>query len=211
MAHVDWYIEGRSFGNCNCGYACPCQFEEDPTHGNCKGFEVIHIDKGHFDGVDLSGTRAAVLYWWPGPIYKGMGQMQAVIDDRASAEQRDALRRVLHGEETEPEATHWWVFHAMSDTVHDTLYQRIDYEADIEARKASVKIGDMLSASGRPIRPPHGGGEHRVRIDLPNGIEFTLAEIGSGSTSASGAIPLDLRDSYGQWAVIRHGPHGVAA
>ena len=27
MARVDWYIEGVEFSNCNCDYACPCQFE----------------------------------------------------------------------------------------------------------------------------------------------------------------------------------------
>jgi hypothetical protein len=27
MAPVDWYLEGVEFSNCNCDYACPCQFE----------------------------------------------------------------------------------------------------------------------------------------------------------------------------------------
>jgi hypothetical protein len=40
MSLVDWRIEGKSFGNCNCCYACPCQFESDPTQGHCRGFEA---------------------------------------------------------------------------------------------------------------------------------------------------------------------------
>lgn len=31
MANVDWYIEGKQFGNCNCNYSCPCQFEDLPS------------------------------------------------------------------------------------------------------------------------------------------------------------------------------------
>jgi hypothetical protein len=38
MAQVDWYIEGIEFSNCNCDYACPCQFESRrPTYGDCRG------------------------------------------------------------------------------------------------------------------------------------------------------------------------------
>ena len=42
------------------------------------------------------------------------------------------------------------------------------------------------------VPPRNGGGEHRVRIDIPGGIEFTIAEIGSASTRADAAIKLDL-------------------
>lgn len=211
MAHVDWYIEGRSFGNCNCVYGCPCQFEDLPTDGICTGFEVMHIDKGHFGAVDLTGQRFALLYAWPGPIFEGNGALLAIIDDRASDAQREALQTVLYGGETDPEATHWWVFHAMCSTIHEPMVRRIEYDVDVEARHARVSIDGVLQSTGRPIRPPHGEGEHRVRIDIPGGIEFTIAEIGSASTKADAAIKLDLTDSYGQWAVIRHGPHGIAA
>ena len=210
MPHVDWYIEGKAFGNCNCNYGCPCQFEDIPSQGHCQGFEVLHIDKGHFGDVDLAGLRAAILYAWPGPIFEGNGEMQAIIDARANDAQRAALKTVLHGGETDEAKTHWWVFHAMSSTVHPTLYKPIDYDVDIDARTARVSIPGVLDAPGRPIRAPHSGGpEHRVRIDMPGGIEFDLAEIGSGSAKATGAIKLDLNDSYGQWHFMRHAPSGV--
>ena len=209
MANVDWYIEGLEFGNCNCDYGCPCQFEALPTHGDCRGFEVIRIDRGHFGEVKLDGLKVAVLYAWPGPIFEGNGALQAIVDERADAGQRDALTKVLHGEETDAAATHWWVYRAMSTTVHETLFKPIDFEVDLEARTARVAIPGVLESTGRPIRAPHGGDEHRVRIDIPNGIEFELAEIGSATTKATGAIALDLRDSYGQFNVLRHSGSGV--
>ena len=209
MAHVDWYVEGPSYGNCNCGYSCPCQFEELPTHGDCRGFEVLEVTKGHFGDTDLSGTKAALVYAWPGPIFEGKGEMQVIIDPSATHAQREALEKIFQGKETEDEATHWWVFHAMCDTVHDTVLAAIDYSVDIDERTATVRIGDMLASEGQPIQPPHGGGPHRVRIDIPGGIEFSIAEIGSASTKATTAIPLDLKNSYGQWHFLRHGPSGV--
>ncbi len=209
MAYVDWYIEGKQFGNCNCNYGCPCQFEDLPSQGNCRGFEVLHIDRGHFGDVKLDGLRAAVLYAWPGPIFEGNGELQAIIDERADDRQREALKKVLHGEETEEAVTHWWVFHAMSSTVHETLYKPIDYEVDIDGRTARVSIPGILESTGRPIKSPVDGAEHRVRIDIPGGIEFTIAEIGSASAKADGAIKLDLNDSYGQWSILRHSATGV--
>jgi len=209
MAHVDWYIEGKAFGNCNCNYGCPCQFEDLPTHGNCRGFEVLHIDKGHFGDVRLEGLRVALLYAWPGPVFEGNGEMQAIIDERADERQRAALVKVLHGEETEEAATHWWVYHAMSSTVHETLFKPIEYEVDIDARTARVSIPGVMESSGRPIESRATGDPHRVRIDIPGGIEFELAEIGSASTKAGGAIKLDLNDSYGQFNILRHSATGV--
>jgi hypothetical protein len=206
---VDWYVEGVAFGNCNCDYGCPCQFERRPTHGDCRGFEVLRIDRGRFGEVPLDGLQAALLYAWPGAIFEGDGAMRAIIDERADARQRQALATVLHGGETEEAKTHWWVFHAMSSTVHEPLFAPIEFEVDLGARRARVAIPGVLEATGRPIVSPATGEEHRVRIDIPNGIEFELAEIGSASTRATGAIGLELNDSYGQFNILRHSGTGV--
>jgi hypothetical protein len=211
MGMVDWYVEGVEFGNCNCDYGCPCQFESLPTHGHCRGFEVVRIDKGHFGEVSLDGLRVALIYAWPGPIFEGKGEMQAIIDERADAAQRQALTTILHGGETRDAATHWWVFHAMSSTVHEPVFKPIEFEVDIGQRRARVVIPGVLESSGRPIRSPATGDEHRVRIDIPNGIEFEIAEIGSATTKASGAITLELNDTYGQFSVLRHSGAGVVS
>lgn len=119
MSTIDWYIEGIEFGCCNCVYACPCQFEALPAHGDCRGFEALRIDKGRFDDIVLDGLKVAMLYAWPGPVFEGKGEMQVIVDARADARQREALVKVLHGEETNEGATHWWVYHAMCDKVHE--------------------------------------------------------------------------------------------
>lgn len=206
---IDWSIESVTFGNCNCDYNCPCQFELRPTRGHCRGFEVGQITHGHFADTPLDGLRWALLYAWPGAIFEGNGTMQAIIDERADERQRQALVAVLHGEETEEAKTHWWVFRAMSSDVLEPLFKPIDFDVDIERRTASVSIPGLLASSGRPILSPATGEEHRVRIDIPDGIEFEIAEIGSASSQATGAIELNLDDSYGQFNVIRHSGTGV--
>jgi hypothetical protein len=31
VAMIKWEIKGREFGNCNCDYGCPCQFNALPA------------------------------------------------------------------------------------------------------------------------------------------------------------------------------------
>ena len=207
---TDWYIEGTEFTNCNCDYACPCQFESRrPTYGDCRGFAAVHVDKGHFGEILLDGLNAALLYAWPGPIYEGNGECQAIIDNRADINQRDALATVLYGGATNEGATHWWVYTKMSRTVHLPLFKHIDFEADMERRKARIIIPDVLESIAHPIYSPATGTEHRIRINLPNGIEFDLAEIGSGTTKTLASIALDLKDTYCHFTHLRQSGRGL--
>jgi hypothetical protein len=162
MSMIDWYVEGPSFSNCNCDWSCPCQFESLPTHGDCRAFGVFRIDKGHFGDLKLDGLKAGALYAWPGPVFEGKGEMQAIIDEQADEAQRAALYSIICGENTNEAATHWWVYHAMCDQVHETLFKPIEFHIDIEARKAHVVIPDIVQSIGSPIRSPATGDEHRV-------------------------------------------------
>ena len=72
----------------------------------------------------------------------------------------------------------------------------------------SIFLG-ILETRGEPIRNPVTGEEHRARIDLPHGFEYRIAEMGSGTTKATGAIKLDLKNSYGQFAHIHLSNKGV--
>jgi hypothetical protein len=100
----------------------------------------------------------------------------------------------------------------MSSTVHPPLVKRIAFDVDIERRTARVDIADVLHSTARPIRSPATGKEHRVRINLPHGIEFELAEVGSGTTKTTASVPLDLTDTYFHFTHLRQsGTRGAGA
>ena len=42
---TNWYIEATTFGNCNCDYNCPCQFELRPTHGGCRDSKLAGLSE----------------------------------------------------------------------------------------------------------------------------------------------------------------------
>jgi hypothetical protein len=199
---VEWEVKATEFANCNCSYACPCQFSELPTHGNCQYLSGFLIEQGHFGDVKLDGLRVVTMGIWPGAIHQGNGTMQAVIDERADQRQREALLKIVTGQETEDMATMWWVFSAMSPTKLPPIYGKIDLQIDVDRRIARLEVPGVISAKGEPIRNIVSGAEHRVRIDFPQSFEFKLAEIGSGTSKISGSLAMELKDSYGQFAHI---------
>lgn len=199
---TEWEIKGREFGNCNCDYSCPCQFNALPTNGHCRGLAVYDIDEGFHGKTRLDGLRGAGIFRWPGPIHEGKGEGVHIIDRRATPAQRESLLRILRGEDTEPFATVFSVFTSTCEKMHDPIVADIDFELDIDGRMARAKIKDVLEMRGEPILNPVTGAAHRVRIVQPDGFEFAEAEIGRGWSKTTGPIQYELTDSYGQFAHI---------
>lgn len=207
---TEWRVRGTELANCNCSYGCPCQFNALPTHGDCRAAAAWDFEEGHFGAVPLDGLRAAFVASWPGPVHQGNGTMQIIVDERADPAQRDALLKIITGEETDPMATMWAVFSAMALNKLDPLFLPIDYEVDVDARRGKFRIPGIVETVAEPIRNPVTGAEHRARIDLPHGFEYRLAEIGSGTTRATGAIPMPgLDNTYAQFARIHLSNKGV--
>ncbi len=209
MAMVEWRVRADEFANCNCAYGCPCQFNALPTQGFCEATAGWKIHEGHFGDVPLDGLNTAFFIHFPGAVHQGNGTIQLVIDERADARQREALVKIMSGEETEEMATMWWVYSAMSPNKREPLFLPIEFDVDVEGRSARLNIPGLLESVGEPIRNPVTGAEHRARINLPHGFEYRIAEMGSGTTRATGDIKLDLKDSYGQFAHIHLSNKGV--
>ena len=207
---VEWRVKGTDLANCNCSYGCPCQFNALPTHGDCRAAAAWEIEEGHFGAVRLDGLRTAFLVSFPAAVHQGNGTMQIIIDERADSAQRDALLKIMTGQETNDMATMWWVFSAMAPNKLEPLYRPIEYEVDVDARRGRFRVPGIVETVGEPIRNPVTGAEHRARIDLPHGFEYRIAEIGSATTRATAAIALPgLENTYAQFARIHLSNKGV--
>jgi len=206
MADTKWSIKGREFVNCNCSYGCPCQFNGLPTHGHCQAVGGFEIDHGQHGSTkrDFVG-----IFRWPGPIHEGKGEAAVVIDERASEPQRAALLRILTGQDTEPGATVFNVFAATFEKLHEPIFAPIDFQVDVEGRRARLVVPGVTEGRGEPILNPVTGAPHRVRIDIVGGFEYTLAEIGRGWNKTSRPFRLELSDSYGQFAEIHLYQSGI--
>ncbi len=204
-----WMIRGTEYGNCNCAWGCPCQFNAPSTYGLCEAVVGGVIEEGHFNDTPLDGLMWVMIVKWPGEIADGNGKQQIIIDERADTDQREALRKILHGEATAPGATHFFVYNSTMSEVLETLYAPVHVEIDIDARRGRIEVPGLVESTGSPIINPHSGDEHRAGISLPNGFEYTFAEIGTGSSRVRAGLELDLKDSYGQFNVQHMNQDGV--
>ena len=119
MTDVKWSIKAREFVNCNCSYGCPCQFNGLPSYGHCEAVSAMQIDEGIHGNTRLDGLRFIGIFRWPGAIHEGKGEAAVVIDERASEPQRNALLRILTGQDTEPGATIFQVFSTTFEKLHE--------------------------------------------------------------------------------------------
>jgi len=204
-----WMLRGVEYSNCNCSYGCGCQFNAPSTHGFCEAMGSGHIEEGFFNDTRLDGLNYVMLLQWPGEVAEGNGKQQVMINEGATADQREALKKILHGESTAPGSTHFFVFNSTMSNVLEPLFVPIDLTIDVEARKATVHVPDLVESTGTPITDPFSGGDYRARINLPGGFEYTVAEIGNGSTKAQAGITLNLSNSYGQFNILHMNQDGV--
>ena len=204
-----WKIAGRELANCNCEYGCNCQFGGFPDKGGCQAVFGLAIDKGHHGETDLSGLNVAALFRWPGAINEGKGECAAFVDERASEEQRNALLSIMTGGDTDPMATVFSVFASTIETMHEPSFLPVEFDVDVEGRTGRLRIAGHVEMDGEPIRSPVDGSEVRARINLPNGFEYEVAEIGSGTSKAVAPMVLEHTASYGQFAYLNLDSHGV--
>jgi hypothetical protein len=209
MTDVKWSIKAREFVNCNCSYGCPCQFNGLPTYGDCEAVAGMQIDEGRHGDTRLDGLRFVTIMRWPGAIHEGKGEAAVVIDERASEAQRAALLRIVTGQDTEPGATIFQVFSTTFEKLHEPIFAPIDFEVDIDARKGRLVVRGVTEGHGEPIKNPVTGAAHRARIDIPDGFEYSLAEIGRGWSKVARPMQFTLADSYAQFAHVNLCQSGI--
>ncbi|MEO6065091.1 MAG: DUF1326 domain-containing protein [Lysobacterales bacterium] len=204
-----WEIKGRELVNCSCTYGCNCQFNGLPDKGHCHAVAGIQIDAGRHGETSLDGLRVAAIFKWPGPIHEGNGEAIAFVDARADAAQREALLRIMTGQDTDPFATMFAVYASTVTKMHDPVFTDIDLELDIDGRRGRIFVKDYIDTVGEPLRNKATGVESRAQIVLPEGFEYTVADIGSASSTTTGPVQMSLTDTYGQFANLHLDSHGV--
>lgn len=209
MALTSWKMKGPSFTNCNCDYGCPCQFNALPTHRQCEAVAAMRIDDGHYGDVKLNGLSWVALFHWPGAVHEGNATCQAIVDERATPQQRDALLQILSGQASEPGSTFIQVFASTVTKALEPLFKPIDFTIDIPKRKASLRVPGLIESGVEPIRNAVTGAESRAQICLPEGFEFTVAEVASGTTRSSAGVKLDLKSTHSHLSTLDLTQSGV--
>jgi hypothetical protein len=204
-----WMIRGQQFGNCNCNYGCPCQFNAPSTYGKCEAVATYTIEEGYFNDINLDNQSFVQLLQWPGEVADGNGREQIIIDERASPQQREAIRKIAHGECAAPGSNGFSIYASTMSDMLETLYLPIEVSIDVDSRKANVEVKGTVESRGVPITDPFSGDEFRAGIHLPGGFEFVYAEMGSGTSRVNAGINLQLNDSFGVFSKLHMNQDGL--
>ena len=157
-----WHVRGTYFEACNCQIACPCNFTNAPTEGECKVVVAWHVDEGRYGDVNLAGLNTALFAYAPGHRMEGKWQVALYTDERASQEQAEALGKIFSGQAGGHPA-------ALGPLIGEVLGVKavpIDYRA--EGRKRSVRIGNVAEAE---IEAVPGQGDRLVEV---HNVPFTV-------------------------------------
>ena len=100
MTTPRWTLDGQYYETCDCDFVCPCivsQLTAPPTNGSCTFAMAYQIERGRYGDLSLDGLGFVVVVRTPEEMIKGNWAVGLVIDERATAEQRDALTAIVTG------------------------------------------------------------------------------------------------------------------
>ncbi len=211
MTGTSWVLKGTEYGNCNCDYGCPCQFNGRPSsvNGDCRYAMFTQIDEGHYGEVKLDRLRFVWLGGWPGAVHEGNGVLQLIIDEDADNEQREAIRRIVYNEDTDELLTNYSIYCAMCTTILEPIFAPIELECDVEARTAHGEVPGIVVSDAEPVRNPVTGKPHRAQIVLPEGFGCTMLETASGTVKSIGTVPLDFANTFASFSKLHMTEKGI--
>ncbi len=136
-----WRIEGQYMETCNCSFLCPCipsSMTARPTEGDCKAAVAMRIERGEKDGVRLDGLSFILMLHSPSAMANGNMTAGLIVDERASAQQTEAIKSIALGAAGGPMAA----LAPLVGRVAGVEKRPISFESD--GLKHAVKAGELL-------------------------------------------------------------------
>ena len=199
-----WKVHAYFLDACNCDWGCPCQFNANPTHGNCEGIAGYHIITGSYGTkVKLDGLNMALIASWPGPLHEGHGKASYYIDNRADERQFEALSNIITGRAGGgPFAVYASIIEEIQEPKKASVkFQTEDIRSRISVRGEQSK-NVIAEAWLEPIRNPVTGKAHRAIIEIPDGFESTRMDQASMKTLVAndGYLSFRYEGTYGSFS-----------
>lgn len=195
MASPAWQVSGQYYETCSCDFICPCLpggLAVKPTKGSCTFAMAFSVERGTYGGVPLDGLGFIVLGFTPEEMGKGNWSVGLVADDRATAEQRDAIAAIASGSAGGPMA-------ALSGLIGKFLGMET---APIRFERSGVKWSvraadfvDMAAEGAMGINPDAAEPLQLANTGHPAADRFTLAR---ASRSRVQALGLAWNDASGR-------------
>lgn len=186
MATPAWQVSGQYYETCSCDFVCPCVpggMTVSPTKGSCTFAMAFKVDRGTYGTVPLDDLGFIVLGYTPEAMAKGNWSVGLIADERATAEQRDAITAVASGSAGGPMA-------ALSGLIGKFLgVQSAPIRFDRSGAKWSVKASDfvdMAAEGAKGLNPDSSEPMHLDNTGHPAADRFALAHAARSHVRALG-------------------------
>ena len=201
MASPGWQVSGQYYETCSCDFICPCLpggLAVKPTKGSCTFAMAFSVERGSYGPVSLDGLGFIVLGFTPEEMGKGNWSVGLVADDRATAEQRDAIAAIASGSAGGPMA-------ALSGLIGKFLgMETAPIRFERSGMKWSVKAADfvdMAAEGAKGINPDAAEPLQLSNTGHPAADSFSLARAARSRVQALGLAWDDASGSNnGQYA-----------
>jgi len=201
MAIPVWQVSGQYYETCSCDFVCRCLpggLTVSPTKGSCTFAMAFEVQHGTYGTVSLDGFGFIVLGFTPEAMAKGNWSVGLIADDRASAEQRDAITAIASGAASGPVA-------ALTGLIGKFLgVQSAPIRFDRKGMTWSVRASDFvdMSAEGaKGINPDSAEPLHLDHTGHPAAYRFALARASGSRVHALGLAWEDVSGkNNGQYA-----------
>jgi len=127
-----------------------------------------------------------------------------------TSEQRDAILTIMSGKA----GNAWYeVLASVVSRVLDPRFVPIEFEFDLNRRHARVSFGggEVLTTT-EPVKNIATGKDHRVRLEMPEGMEYRRPEIATtGLLRSKGPIAFDYPPAHSSLAIVEQTHTGLVA
>ena len=201
MATPSWKVSGQYYETCNCDFVCPCLpagLSARPSKGACEFAMAFSVERGSYGAVSLDGLGFIVLGYTPAEMGKGNWSVGLIADERATAEQRDAITAIASGAAGGPMA-------ALSGLIGKFLgVESAAIQFDRRGASWSVKASgfvDMAAEGVKGLNPSSTELMHLDHTGHPAADRFALAHASRSRVKALGLAWEDLSGkNNGQFA-----------
>jgi len=157
MATTSWQLSGDYCETCSCDFLCPClpsNLAAQPTKGACHFAFVFHIDQGQYGSLTLAGLNFAVVGQAPGVMGQGNWSVGLVLDERATADQQQAIIAIASGQAGGPMAPLSGLIGTFLGTeVHPIHYQRSGLQRSVTIPSVLEQAVAGVSSVANPSEP----------------------------------------------------------
>ena len=201
MAAPAWQVSGQYYETCSCDFVCPCLpagLTVSPTKGSCTFAMAYQVERGTYGPVSLDGLGFIVLGFTPEAMAKGNWSVGLIADERASADQRDAITAIASGAAGGPMA-------GLSGLIGKFLgVQPAPIHFDRSGAKWSVTAAeflDMAAEGAKGLNPDATEPLHLDNTGHPANDRFALARAARSRVLALGLAWEDVSGkNNGQYA-----------